>query len=79
MNNVPSSLLAAASAASSATLEMIEAAREGSVAADGNIGNGEAVTALADALHLLLDIASGETEEEVQLHGAVIRCLEANA
>lgn len=70
-------LLAAASAASSAATDMIEAARDGQISAIGNVGSGETLVALADAMRLLLDATSGDSEEEAQLHGAVIRFLES--
>ena len=70
-------LLAAASAAGSASTDMVECARDGSISAISNVGSGETLTALADALRLLLDAASGGTEEENQLHGAVVRFLES--
>jgi len=72
-------LLAAASAASSAATDMIEAARDGKISAFGNIGSGETCIALADALRMLLDATSGESEDETQLHGAVIRYLESQS
>jgi len=70
-------LLAAASAASSAATDMIEAARDGKISATSNIGSGETCIALADALRMLLDATSGESEDETQLHGAVIQYLES--
>lgn len=69
-------LLAAASAASAAATDMIEAARDGQISAVGSVGSGETVVALAYALLLLLDATSGDSEEEAQLHGAVIRFLD---
>lgn len=72
-------LLASASAAGSAATDMVECARDGSVSAFGNIGSGETLIALADALRLLLDATSGETEDENQLHGAVVRFLDSQS
>ena len=69
-------LLAAASAASAATNDLVEACRDDSISATSNVGAGETLTALADAMRLLLDATSDETEGENQLHGAVIRFLD---
>ncbi|MFV1504977.1 hypothetical protein VWY03_04955 [Phaeobacter sp. JH20_09] len=76
MTEFTNTMLAAASAATAAAADMIEAAREGGASAIGNIGTGDTCIALADALRLLLDAASGETDEETQLHGAVMRFLD---
>lgn len=77
MEDQKATLLAAASAASTATSDLIEAARGDHVSANGNVGSGETLVALADALRLLLDAISAETEEETQLHGAVVRFLDS--
>lgn len=79
MSEQTSTLLAAASAATSAATDMIEAAREGKVCASGNIASGDTCVALADALRLLLDATSAETAEETQLHGAAIRFLDSQS
>ena len=73
MDQQISLLLAAASAASSAATDLIEAARDGSISAMGNAGSGETLLTLADAMNLFLSAAPAETEEEVQLHGAISR------
>lgn len=79
MQEKKATLLAAASAASAATSDMIEAARGDHISAFDGVGSGETITSLADALRLLLDAASGETEEETQLHGAVVRFLDSQS
>ena len=68
-------LLAAASGAGSAATDMVECARDGHVSAMSNVASGETLVALVDAVRLLLDAVPGETEEEMQLHGAVARFL----
>jgi len=77
MSDSIKTILAAASAAGSASTDMVECARDGSISATGNVGSGETLLALADALRLLLDAASGGTDEENQLYGAVVRFLES--
>ncbi|TNF19179.1 MAG: hypothetical protein EP318_15605 [Rhodobacteraceae bacterium] len=67
---IRSKLLAAASGATTATLDMIEAAREGAPLSP------ETITHLADALRLLVDAAPSDPEA-TQLHGALIRYLES--
>jgi hypothetical protein len=79
MADFTNNMMAAASAATAAAQDMIEAAREGGASAIGNIGTGDTCVTLADALRLLMDAASGETEEETQLHGAVMRFLDAQS
>ncbi|GHE88559.1 hypothetical protein GCM10016455_05860 [Aliiroseovarius zhejiangensis] len=73
-------LLASASGASAASLDMIESARDGEIRGFSNVGAGETLTQLADSLRLLLDaMEAGEVcmgEDETQLHGALIRFLE---
>lgn len=78
MSDTIKTLLAAASAAGSAATDMVECARDGSISEYGNVGSGETLIATADALRLLLDASSGGTEEENQLHGAVVRHLESS-
>ncbi|WP_370312512.1 hypothetical protein [Sagittula sp.] len=70
-------LLAAASAASCATSDMIEVARDGTMQAAYTAGAVETCTTLADAMRLLLETMPEVGEEETQLHGAVLRYLEA--
>lgn len=79
MQEQMTTLLAAASAASAATSDIIEAARGDHISASGSVGSGETTVALADALRLLLDAISCETEEETQLHGAVVRFLDSQS
>jgi len=77
MTTTTINLLAAASAAQAAALDLIEAARDGSVSCTGNIGAGKTTIALADSLRLLLDVAEDETVEDVsQLMAALARFLE---
>lgn len=71
------SLLAAASAASAATTDMIEAARDETISPASGVGSGEALTALADAMRLLMDTNPIVSDDANQLHGAVVRFLEA--
>lgn len=70
-------LLAAASGAGSAATDMVECARDGRVSAMSNVGSGETLVSLVDAVRLFLDAVSGETEDEAQLYGAVVRFLDA--
>ncbi|WP_420415886.1 hypothetical protein [Marinovum algicola] len=75
-----SKVLAAASAANAAAGDMIEAARDGEITRMSNVGSGETVTALADALRLLIDGTDGQGDTDTnQLHGALVRFLEERA
>ncbi|MBY6120230.1 hypothetical protein KUV64_13920 [Mameliella alba] len=76
MNDAARKLLAAASAASAATTDMIEAAREGEIKPVSNVGSGEALTMLADAMRLLMEANPIVADDANQLHGALIRFLE---
>ncbi|WP_421907091.1 hypothetical protein [Mameliella sp.] len=69
-------LLAAASAASAATSDMIEAARDKEISPVGRVGSGETLTLLADAMRLLLEANPDASDDANQLHGALIRFLE---
>ncbi|MBW4983697.1 hypothetical protein KZZ07_14215 [Mameliella sp. CS4] len=69
-------LLAAASAASAATLDMIEAALDDAITPMSGVGSGEALTTLADAMRLLIDVNPIVSDDANQLHGALIRFLE---
>ena len=65
-------LLAAASAATGAGLDLIEAARDGEVLKFSNV----AAVSLADALRLTLDVMPIPTDADIQLLGAVVRYLQ---
>lgn len=69
-----SKLLASASAANAAAGDMIEAARDGEISPISNVGTGETITALADALRLLIEAT--EDPDAGQLYGALVRFLE---
>lgn len=69
-------LLAAASAATGAGLDLIEAARDGEVREFSNVHAGEAAVSLADALRLTLDVMPITTDADDQLLGAVVRYLQ---
>ena len=56
---------------------MIEAVRDGEITRHGNVGSGETSVFLADAMRLLLDATEDTDEEAGQLHGALVRFLEA--
>lgn len=71
------SLLAAAEHTASASVDMIEAARDGGPRAGDNVSTGETLMILADAMRLLLDTMPGADEDRTQLQGAVIRYLES--
>lgn len=77
MNTNLTTLLSAASAAQAAAGDIIEAVRDGDIQSAGSVGSGETSVALADAMRLLLD-ATNETDEDAnQLHGALVRFIEA--
>lgn len=70
-------LLAAAENTSAASVDMIEAARDGGPRAGDNVSTGETLMILADAMRLLMDAMPGGDEDRTQLQGAVIRYLES--
>ncbi|KGM86737.1 hypothetical protein rosmuc_03030 [Roseovarius mucosus DSM 17069] len=77
MDEIVRKLLAAAEHTSSATFDLVEAAREGGPFPHGNIVTGDTLSTLADAVRLLIEAMPGEDEDRNQLHGAVIRYLES--
>lgn len=77
MEDIVNKLLAAAEHTSSASFDLIEAAREGGLFPHGNIVTGDTLSTLADAVRLLIEAMPGEDEDRSQLHGAVIRYLES--
>jgi hypothetical protein len=68
-------LLAAAENTSAASVDMIEAARDGGPRAGDNVSTGETLMILADAMRLLMDTMPGGNEDRTQLQVAVIRYL----
>lgn len=77
-DNLPTTdnLLAAASAAQVAALDLIEAARDGELRQFSNVAAGETTQALADALRFVLTTLTDLNEAEAQLLGAVEKYLE---
>ena len=69
-----SKLLAAASSASAAATDMIEAVRDDKIDDFWNVGGGETAESLADSLRLLLE-ATGR-DDDAQLLGALVRYLD---
>lgn len=78
MTTTTINLLAAASAAQAAALDLIEAARDGKIHAVGNVASGETTIVLAESLRLLLQALPDFGEDETQLLGAVERYLDEN-
>lgn len=71
------SLLAAAEHVNCASVDMIEAARDGGPRAGDNVSTGVTLMILADAMRLLVDTMPDGDEDRTQLQGAVIRYLES--
>ncbi|KJS43534.1 MAG: hypothetical protein VR71_10070 [Roseovarius sp. BRH_c41] len=78
MDDTVNKLLAAAEQTSSASFDLIEAAREGKICPVGNIRGGDTLAILADAMRLLIEVMPGEDEDRDQLLGAVTRYLESS-
>lgn len=72
-----SKLLAAASSASAAATDMIEAVRDGEINKLLNVGSGETTECLADSLRLLIE-AIGD-DNDTQLFGALVKYLDERA
>lgn len=77
MGDIVNKLLAAAEQTSSASFDLIEAAREGGPFPQGDIVTGGTLSILADAMRLLIEVMPGEDGDRTQLHGAVTRYLES--
>lgn len=71
-------LLAAASQASGAATDMIEAARDGARDEVSNAWTGETLLLLADAARLLIE-ANEIPEQDGQLYGALVKWIEGDA
>ncbi len=69
-------IAASASAANAAVGDMIEVLRDGEITPFSNVGSGETLTALADALRLFLEATDDASDDANQLQGSLARFLE---
>lgn len=76
--DVPRKLFAAASQASAASTDLIEAGRDGRISAVDNVGSGDTLALLVDATRLTIE-AMGIQEHDNQLYGALVKWTEENA
>lgn len=79
MTDQISMLLASASQAQGAAIDMIEVVRDGGVRPIDNVGAGDTLVCLADGLKLLIEATDDTDDPDAdinQLHGALIRFLE---
>ena len=78
-------VLSAAAQFQGAASDLVEVAREGRITSHDNVGAGDTLTIAADGLRLLIDAMCERPENEdydedtVQLHGAVVRFLDARS
>ena len=72
-----SALLAAASSASSAATDLVEAARDETISSQDPVEDGATLALLVDAVRLVID-AVGDDERDGQLLGAALKWLEEN-
>lgn len=77
-------VLSAAAQLQAAAFDLVEVAREGGVLQHNNLGSGETLFYAADGLRLLIEAMWERPEHEdydedaIQIHGALIRFLEAH-
>lgn len=79
MTDQMTKLLAAASAASGAALDMIEEVRTGHMSYISNVGSGETLESLADSVRLLIEAMDAPGDDANQLLGAVVRFLDSGS
>lgn len=83
MTNPTTKLLAAASCASGAVMDIIETVRDGTIRQQDAVGGGDALNAMTDALRLLIEVMQDMpwheeiNEDADQLLGAAVRFLDA--